>query len=88
MDATDFLRRRKDRACAIVLHALEKEQLPRQAHERVRKAILDQFNDYYAGALDVIQSVDTGTVVVNEIWLERLEQIYEKVVLNGDRHAG
>lgn len=85
MEANDFLRRRKDRACAIILNVVDKEFADRFAKERVRKVVLDQLNDYHCAVMDVLQSVDTGTVVVNEVWLERLEEIYEAVV-NGNGH--
>ena len=79
MDASEFLRRRKDRAAAIILSALEKESLDGAARARMRKVVLDQLNDVYNATLDVLQSVDTGTVVLNDLWLERLEEIYDMV---------
>jgi hypothetical protein len=86
MDASEFLRRRKDRACAIILTVLDKENADRFTKERIRKVILDQINDLYCATLDVLQSVDTGTVVLNEVWLERLEEIYDVVRQNGVHH--
>lgn len=80
MDASDFLRRRKDRACAIILSVLDKECPDRFTKERLRKVILDQLNDYYNATLDVLQSVDTGTVVLNEAYLQRIDELYEALV--------
>lgn len=80
MSAQEFLRRRKDRGCAIALAALDAEALTSESHGRLRKVILDQFNDYYNAALDVLASLDSGTVVLNDIYLERLDEIYDVVV--------
>ena len=64
MNVEDFLRRRKDRACAIVLTTVDREVEDRQSRERVRKVILDQINDFYNATVDVVHSMDSGTVVV------------------------
>jgi hypothetical protein len=89
VDANEFLRRRKDRAAAIILSAVEKElsgPLDGAPRGRLRKVILDQLNDLYNATLDVVQSVDTGTVVLNDIWLERLEAIYDVVTSGNGSH--
>lgn len=85
MDSNDFLRRRKDRACAIILSVVDRE-LDRNAKERVRKVVLDQINDFYNASLDVMQSMDSGTVVVNEVWLEKIDALYEAVVNGNGAH--
>lgn len=86
MSAPEFLRRRKDRACAIALAALDAERIDPDVHARLRKVILDQLNDFYNASLDIVSSVDSGTVVLNDIYLERLDEIHDAVVghRNGD----
>lgn len=85
MDSNEFLRRRKDRACAIILSVVDRE-LDRNTKERVRKVVLDQINDFYNASLDVMQSMDSGTVVVNEVWLEKIDALYEAVVNGNGAH--
>lgn len=84
MDREEFLRRRKDRACAVILKYVDREELDEKARARIRKVVLDQLNEFHAGALDLLRSLDSGTVVLNGLYLQRLDEIYEKVVLNGD----
>lgn len=84
MDAEEFLRRRKDRACAIVLTTVDREVTDRDSRERVRKVILDQINDFYNAIVDVVHSMDSGTVVLNELWLAKLDEIHG-LLRNGHR---
>jgi hypothetical protein len=87
VNAEEFLRRRKDRTCAIILTTVDREVTDRDSREHVRKVILDQINDFYNAIVDVVNSMDSGTVVLNELYLERLDQIdqiFRKVVSNGD----
>jgi hypothetical protein len=83
----EFLRRRKDRICAITLSAVEREVPDGETRDRLRKVILDQINNFYNEAIDVIHSLDPGTVVLNQLYLERLEgkleDIHELVLQNG-----
>lgn len=83
MNATEFLRRRKDRSAAIILSVLDREVPDRTARERIRKVVLDQLNDHHAATLDVIQSLDNGTVVLNDHYLQKLEEVHDAIVGNG-----
>jgi hypothetical protein len=87
---TDLLHRRKQRAIAIVLGVMEREcgqQVPAMAQQKLRKVILDQFNDLHDVCVDVMGSLDTGEVALNEAYLERLDEIHAAVVGNGNgRH--
>lgn len=83
MDAEEFLRRRKDRACAIVLTVVDRE-VDGEVKERIRKVVLDQINDLYNATIDVVRSLDTGTVVLNELYLQKLDEI-SGLIRNGAR---
>ena len=78
----ELLERRCRRAIAIVLSAKERDvdcYLPQDAQAKLRKVILDQFNDLTAMATDLLESAARGSVY-NEFWLERIEAIHEAVV--------
>lgn len=72
----DALERRKNRAIAIVL-AYKDEHcdplLPDEVSVELRKVILDQINDVYDFALDLMRSVDSGDVIINEEYVSRLD---------------
>jgi len=48
--------------------------LPREVSVKLRKAVLDQFNEFYDLCVDVIRSLDTGENIINEHYLNRLEE--------------
>lgn len=78
----DFMARRRDRAIAIMLGVKEREadqHLPREVSAKLRKAILDQMNDFYDSCLDVMKSLDSGEYVVNEDYFERLEDMLSDI---------
>jgi hypothetical protein len=84
----ELLRRRKDRACAIILSVKEREVDPfleSQTSEKLRKVVLDQVNEFYEVVRDVVAALEDGSVEFNELWLDRLGEIYEAVV-NGRGH--
>lgn len=77
------LRKRKDRSLAIILGVKEREcdrHLPVPVQHRLRKVILDQFNEFYCLLVDIADSLDSGDVVLNEEWLSKLDAIYDAVV--------
>ena len=79
----ELLAKRRDRAIAIILGVKEREvdqYLPPQVRAKLRKVILDQLNDLYQMALDVTATLEEGDVVVNELWLEKIDAIYSHVV--------
>lgn len=81
----DMLSRRRDRSIAIVLAMKERDcdgHLPRDASAKLRKVVLDQFNEFADFAIDVCNSLDTEDVVLNEDWLMKLDEIHQ-VVTNG-----
>jgi len=71
----NMLFKRRDRSISIVLSSKEREcdkYLPKDASQRLRKVILDQFNDLVDFTVDVCNSLDTGDVQLNEVYLRRL----------------
>lgn len=82
----DLLSRRKDRALAIILRFKEldcDEHLPTQTRNALRKIILDQMNNYHDLAVDLIESASSDEFVVNELWLQKIDEIHSVVVQNG-----
>ncbi len=84
----DLLKRRKDRSLAIILGVKEREcdkDLSAMSSQKLRKVILDQVNEFYSLAVDLLESFDDNSeVVLNEHYLEKLDQMYDVVVRNGE----
>lgn len=77
MDTRELIRRRKDRAIAIVLTYKENNldaSLTKEQSTKLRKIILDQFNDLYQLVLDVLPE-DDGVLFNDQVWEERLSKI-------------
>jgi hypothetical protein len=100
MRADEILKRRCDRAIAIILHFKEDRIDPllpddddaAAASHAFRKVVLDQLNDFRDIALDIAQGSDAETTEYNpEIWEQRIERrlndIHRAVAasFNGDR---
>jgi hypothetical protein len=92
MRADEILKKRRDRAIAIVLSIKEREVDPvlgntdagRHASRILRKVVLDQLNDFCDLALDVAGSGEAQTFEFNpEVWLRKINEIH-RVVMNGD----
>jgi hypothetical protein len=74
--SAELLAKRRDRCIAIILAVKEKQidrHLPAPQRALLRKVILDQLNDFYDMAVDLI--ADEPEYVVNELYLERLDAI-------------
>lgn len=83
---TSILERRKNKAIAIVLGVKEREidsSLAKELQDKLRKVVLDQFNEYHELCLDVIKSLDTGEVTLNEHYLEMLDDMHSVLTRNG-----
>lgn len=83
----DLLAKRRDRAIAIVLGIKEREcdrDLSAAASTKLRKVVLDQFNEFHDLVADILGSLDSGEVVLNEDYLAKLNDIHT-VVMNGRR---
>lgn len=79
----DMLGKRRDRAISIILGVKERECDPfltREQSQKLRKVVLDQINDLVDFALDVYHSQDTGDVILNDHYLEKLDKVYEVLV--------
>lgn len=80
---SDVLSKRKDRAIAIILGVKEREcdkHLPPEVSSKLRKVVLDQLNEFYDLCLDVMRSLDTGEVVLNESYMTKLDEIHDALV--------
>lgn len=87
----DILAKKRDRAIATILGTKERECdsfLPPDSQRKLRKVVLDQLNDFYDISLDIIKSLNNGQVVINEVYLERVNELHSMVkqlhVGNGD----
>lgn len=79
----DLMGRRRDRAIAIILGVKEREcdeHLPDFASQKLRKAVLDQVNEFHELCLDLLRSVDTGTSIINEAYLAKLDEVIAAVL--------
>lgn len=87
---TDLLAKRRDRAIAIILGIKEREidpHLPPAARAKLRKVILDQLNEFYDLTLDLVATLDRDDVVINDLYLTKLTEIHEAVVIQGNFRA-
>ena len=82
MRAEDILKKRRDRAIAIILSIKEREvdpllnQMPggSRASGLLRKVVLDQVNDFYDMALDVATSGEADRYEFNAaVWIPKIE---------------
>ncbi len=80
-----ILERRRNKAIAIVLGVKEREidhLLPKHLQDKMRKVVLDQFNDLHEVFLDVMRSVDDAggdKVYLNEEYLDMIRTIHKSV---------
>jgi hypothetical protein len=77
-----LLAKRRDKAIAVILSTKElhcDEFLPDSESSVLRKVVLDQINDYYDLCFDIIKSLDNDSVVLNNDYLDKIDEIYNKV---------
>lgn len=77
-----LLAKRRDRSIAILLGYKEREcddHLPLHVRAGLRKAILDQINDFYELTLDLTNSLDDGSVALNQVYLDKIDEIHRTV---------
>ena len=77
-----LLAKRRDRSIAIILGFKEREcdtYLPPTIRQELRKVVLDQINDFYELALDLMASSEDTSIVFNQIFLDKIDEIYEIV---------
>jgi len=79
----EMLAKRRDRAIAAILGVKEREcdpYLPPQVSTRLRKAVLDQLNDYHDLCVDLTRSFDQSDVVLNECYLDKIDALHDGMV--------
>ena len=77
-----MLARQRDRAIAILLDYKEREcdsYLPNEVSRFLRKAILDQLNDFHLFCKDLIDAIEGEKVVLNDEYLERFNELYDYI---------
>ena len=79
MDYKEILHKKTKRSIAIILSYKEKQCdrfLPQDISDGLRKVILDEINDVYTLALDLM----SDDVIFNEDFLDKFNELYDKVV--------
>lgn len=87
----DIIGRQRDRSIAAILGVKEREadpHLPPAVRAKLRKVVLDQLNAYTGLVMDVLESLSAGqedgsAIVLNTLWLDKLDEIHAAVVPNG-----
>ncbi len=77
----EMLAKRKDRTIAIILSYKEEHYdgfVSDDVAREFRKVILDQLNDLYDFSLDLLRSVEHGSVTINEEYVQRLDDALQK----------
>lgn len=83
--AISMLERRRNKSIAVVLGKKERDLdhfLPRDVSDGFRKVVLDQFNDLHEFTMDVLKSLDTDDVTINDYYLDLIEEIHSELVGN------
>lgn len=52
-----------------------------EAHEALRRVVMNQFNVLHDLVIDVMESMAGEPAILNDVWLEKLEEIYQAVVV-------
>lgn len=78
-----ILAKRRDRSIAIVLGVKEREcdkDLTPEARTKLRKVVLDQFNEYHDFCADVLRSLEGHSdSVLNEVWLDKIDTMHSMI---------
>ncbi len=75
----ELINKRRDKSIAVILSMKDNkcdEFLPSDVSQELRKIILDQFNDFAEICNDVLNSYSTETVVLNEHYLNKIDEIH------------
>lgn len=86
-----LLRKRRDRSIAIILGFKEREvdrHLPPPVQAKLRKVVLDQFNEFFELIHDVAGSLDNGEVVLNEEYLGKIDEMHDAIAALGANGNG
>lgn len=83
----ELIDRRCRKSIAICLGFKEREAdefLPAEVRAKLRKVIIDQFNEVASLGADIAESLEgQGGTVLNDLWMERIERIHDAVVGSG-----
>lgn len=84
MHSTDLVKamigKRRDKSIAIILSVKDKEcdpYLTEEASKDLRKAVLDQINDLCDLACDLLDSVASEDLILNETYLKKIDAMHE-----------
>ncbi len=83
--AANLIAMRGNRTTAVVLSWLEDnvyEFLDEDLQHRTRQMVLDNINAFKDLGIDIVKS---DTAYMNEIWLEKIDELHEAIKANG-RH--
>lgn len=73
---------RSKRVCRVILDAKDEFCDANMDHEDsmvFRETVLDQVNDFKNLCIQLVEAVDVGAVSVNELWLEKLDEIHKQL---------
>jgi hypothetical protein len=82
-----LLERRCKRSIGVILGVCEREiydKLTETERKKLRKVVIDVLNDYQGMTLDIMESLDTGDVILNERWLDKIDEIHRTIVAGRD----
>lgn len=75
----DLITRRRNRAIAIILTAKEDlcdSHISDESSLALRKIVLDQVNELCDLFVDLMDTVDDSSIVMNEIYLSKIDEIH------------
>jgi len=81
-----LIEKRCRRTITAILSAKERDldgYLPDEISQSYRKVVLDSVNDFHNFVSDILRSYDNGTVTLNEIYLKKIDEIYD-LLSDGD----
>lgn len=91
----DLLDKRRNRTISHILGVKEREIDPLlpddrradEASDKLRKAVLDQVNDFVNFVVDVLDSFDTGEVMLNQSYLQKIDDMHRELVGTNNGHG-
>lgn len=75
-----LIEKRCRRTITAILSAKERDldgYVPAEAGAAFRKTVLDSVNDFHNFILDILRSLDDGSVQLNDIYLKKIDEMYE-----------
>lgn len=80
--AANLVATRGNRCTAVILGYLEENvyrdvpQISTSMQKQIRQVVLDQVNAFKDLAIDIVKS---DTALMNQVWVEKLDQIHEEI---------